>query len=113
MKNSHIKLQSHFLENAELKAISERFLGWPHRYADFRTLCILIIDRNRFHPETPIQNPGGVLRALTQRHGAGELNLVGSLIGVSKGIEIRWGSIVNGGAILGHGSGVIVVSRAV
>ena len=71
-------------QNAELKAISERFLGWPHRYADFRTLCILIIDRNRFHPEMPIQNPGGVLRALTQRHGAGQLTLVGSLIGLSE-----------------------------
>ena len=47
-------------------------------------LCILIIDRNRFHPETPIKNPGGVLRAMTQRHVAGKLNIVGSLIGLSE-----------------------------
>ncbi len=47
-------------------------------------LCILIIDRNRFHPETPIHNPGGVLRAMTARHGAGVLNLTGSLIGITE-----------------------------
>ena len=47
-------------------------------------LCILIIDRNRFHPETPIRNPGGVLRAMTKRHAAGVLNIVGSLIGLSE-----------------------------
>ncbi len=47
-------------------------------------LCILVIDRNRFHPETPIQNPGGVLRAMTARHKAGKLNLVGSLIGLTR-----------------------------
>jgi len=47
-------------------------------------LCILIIDRNRFHPETPIHNPGGVLRAMTKRHAAGVLNIVGSLIGLSE-----------------------------
>ena len=46
-------------------------------------LAILVIDRNRFHPETPIQNPGGVLRAMTARHKAGKLNLVGSLIGLT------------------------------
>ncbi len=50
-------------------------------------LCILIIDRNRFHPETPIKNPGGVLRAMTQRHGSGHLNLVGSLIGLSERLK--------------------------
>ena len=47
-------------------------------------LCILIIDRNRFHPETPIKNPGGVLRAMTARHRAGALNLTGSLIGITE-----------------------------
>lgn len=52
---------------------------------DMRTaLCILIIDRNRFHPETPIHNPGGVLRAMTKRDAAGVLNLIGSLIGLSE-----------------------------
>ena len=52
-------------------------------------LCILIIDRNRFHPETPIKNPGGVLRAMTQRHGSGHLNLVGSLIGLSERVKVE------------------------
>jgi len=47
-------------------------------------LCILIIDRNRFHPETPIHNPGGVLRAMTKRDAAGILNITGSLIGLSE-----------------------------
>lgn len=47
-------------------------------------LCILIIDRNRFHPVTPIKNPGGALRAMTRRHGQGKLNLVGGLIGLSE-----------------------------
>ena len=47
-------------------------------------LCILIIDRNQFHPETPIHNPGGVLRAMTKRHRAGVLNIIGSLIGLSE-----------------------------
>ncbi len=51
-------------------------------------LCILVIDRNRFHPETPIQNPGGVLRALTARHKAGKLNLVGSLIGLTARLDL-------------------------
>jgi len=50
-------------------------------------LAILIIDRNRFHPETPIKNPGGVLRAMTARHKAGKLNLVGSLIGLTERIK--------------------------
>lgn len=47
-------------------------------------LCILIIDRNRFHPDTPIKNPGGVLRAMTRRQAAGKLNIVGSLIGLKE-----------------------------
>ena len=51
-------------------------------------LAILIIDRNRFHPDTPIQNPGGVLRAMTARHKAGTLNLVGSLIGLTERMDV-------------------------
>ena len=51
-------------------------------------LAILIIDRNRFHPDTPIQNPGGVLRAMTARHKAGKLNLVGSLIGLTERMDM-------------------------
>ena len=52
---------------------------------DFRAaLCVLITDANRDHPITPIRKPGGHLRALTQRHRAGQLNLVGSLIGLAE-----------------------------
>ena len=47
-------------------------------------LCILIIDRNRFHPVTPILKPGGFLRGMTRRQKAGSLNIVGSLIGLSE-----------------------------
>jgi len=47
-------------------------------------LCVLITDANRTHPVTPIRSPGGHLRALTQRHKAGQLNLVGSLIGLAE-----------------------------
>ncbi len=48
-------------------------------------LCILVIDRNRFHPDTPVKNPGGVL---TARHKAGKLNLVGSLIGLTERLDV-------------------------
>ena len=47
-------------------------------------LCVLITDANRNHPVTPIRKPGGHLRALTQRHRTGQLNLVGSLIGLAE-----------------------------
>nr|WP_302477333.1 replication initiation protein RepC [Ruegeria atlantica] len=43
-------------------------------------LYILIIDRNRFHPETPIRSPGGVRVEMTRRHANGELRLNASLI---------------------------------
>lgn len=45
-------------------------------------LCILVIDRNRFHPNTPIKSPGGVLRAMTKRHAAGNLQLANSIFGL-------------------------------
>ncbi len=51
------------------------------------TLCVLVIDSNRFHPVTPIRRPGGALRAMTRRHAAGDLNLVGSLIGLQNHIS--------------------------
>lgn len=47
-------------------------------------LCVLIIDANRNHPTTPVRNPGGALRAMTARHKAGKLNIVGSLIGLAR-----------------------------
>lgn len=46
------------------------------------SLCVLIIDRNRFHPVTPIRNPGGALRAMTRRHARQELSLERSLFGL-------------------------------
>lgn len=52
---------------------------------DFRAaLCVLVTDANRDHPATPIRKPGGHLRALTRRHRVGQLNLVGSLMGLAE-----------------------------
>jgi len=60
------------------------YMAAQEQMGDMATaLCILIIDRNRFHPETPIRNPGGALRSMAKRHAAGALNIVGSLIGLS------------------------------
>ncbi len=53
------------------------------------TICILIIDNNRNHPTKPIHSPGGVLRAMTRLFKAGELNLIGSLIGLSERVRCR------------------------
>ena len=51
---------------------------------DRAALCVLVIDANRNHPTHPIKSPGGVLRAMSQRHAAGSLNLAHSLIGLAK-----------------------------
>ncbi len=45
-------------------------------------VAVIIIDRNMDHPETPIINPGGVLRALTARAQAGDLHLHKSVFGI-------------------------------
>ena len=45
-------------------------------------LALLVIDRNRFHPDTPILNPGGALRAFTARARIGELDLTRSILGI-------------------------------
>ena len=45
-------------------------------------LALLVIDRNRFHPDAPILNPGGALRAFTKRARAGELDLTRSILGI-------------------------------
>lgn len=47
-------------------------------------LCLLVIDANRTHPVTPVLNPGGLLRAMTRRHAKGQLNLYGSLKGLTE-----------------------------
>ena len=47
-------------------------------------ICLLIIDANMRRSSNPVQNPGGMLRAMTRQHKAGRLNLVGSLIGLDQ-----------------------------
>jgi replication initiation protein RepC len=48
------------------------------------TLAVLLLDANRTHPSAPVRNPGGTLRALTERHRTGRFNLVGGLIGLAR-----------------------------
>lgn len=50
----------------------------------FAALCVVVTDANRTHPVTAVLNPGGHLRAMVRRHRAGNLNLVGSLIGLDE-----------------------------
>ena len=45
-------------------------------------IALLVIDRNRFHPVTPVINPGGALRAFTERARRGELNLTRAILGI-------------------------------
>ena len=56
---------------------------------DRAALCVLVIDANRNHPTHPIKSPGGVLRAMSQRHAAGSLNLAHSLIGLAKRTRLQ------------------------
>jgi replication initiation protein RepC len=61
------------------------------RYA--AAVAVLIIDRNIHHPATPIKSPGGVLRAMTTRASAGELNLHQSLFGILERDEREGGAL--------------------
>ena len=45
-------------------------------------LALLVIDRNRSHPDSPILNPGGALRAFTARAREGKLDLARSILGI-------------------------------
>ena len=45
-------------------------------------LALVIIDRNRFHPQAPVISPGGTLRAFTDRAKTGELDLSRAVIGI-------------------------------
>ena len=45
-------------------------------------VALLVIDRNRFHPVTPVRSPGGALRAFTDRARRGELNLTRAILGI-------------------------------
>ena len=47
-------------------------------------IAVLLLDANRDHPTAPVHNVGGALRAMTRRYRGGSLNLVGSLIGLSR-----------------------------
>jgi len=45
-------------------------------------VAVIIIDRNRQHPIIPVVNPGGVLRGMTAKAKAGDLNLHRSLYAI-------------------------------
>lgn len=45
-------------------------------------LALLVLDRNRTHPQTPVRNPQGALRAMVRRAREGQLNLDASLFGI-------------------------------
>ncbi len=49
---------------------------------DIAFLALLVIDRNRYHPTAPIQNPGGAMRAFTQRAKDGKLNLALAILSI-------------------------------
>jgi len=48
------------------------------------TLCVLVLDANRDHPQTPVRNAGGALRGMIRAHKRGNLNLIGSVIGLQR-----------------------------
>ena len=45
-------------------------------------LTLIVMDRNRFHPKSPVLNPGGALRAFTERAREGRLDLARSVAGI-------------------------------
>lgn len=47
-------------------------------------LCVLVLDANRDHPQSPVRNPGGALRGMLRAHRGGKLNIVGSVIGLQR-----------------------------
>ncbi|MDE3120564.1 MAG: hypothetical protein KGK00_02215 [Paracoccaceae bacterium] len=52
-------------------------MGWADAF-----ISLVVIDRNRFHPTSPVISPGGTLRRFTELHRKGRLSLVRSLIGI-------------------------------
>ena len=50
----------------------------PHR----AFLALVVIDRNQYHPQTPVQNPGGALRAFSAKARGGGLDLARSVAGI-------------------------------
>ena len=55
----------------------EATLGWLDAL-----VALIVIDRNRTHPKTPVRNPGGLLRDLARRRMAGTLDLGATVMGV-------------------------------
>lgn len=51
---------------------------------DRATISVLILDARRCHADTPIFSAGGYLRGMIRAWQAGQLNLMGSLIGLSE-----------------------------
>lgn len=45
-------------------------------------LAVLILDRNRTHPTSPVHSPGGALRAMTNRARSGDLNIDASIFAI-------------------------------
>ncbi|WP_020592826.1 plasmid replication protein RepC [Kiloniella laminariae] len=45
-------------------------------------VCVLIADKNQYHPEFPIRNPGGFLRGMINKAKSGELKLHRSIFGI-------------------------------
>ena len=60
-------------------------------------LSLIIIDRNRFHPKSPVASPGGALRAFAAKAREGGLNLAGSVEGIR--VRTRKGLQPKGAAV--------------
>ena len=48
------------------------------------TMAMLILDASRDRPGLPVRNPGGYLRGMARAAERGDLNIIGSLIGLSE-----------------------------
>ena len=51
---------------------------------DLATICVIVTDANRDHPQIRVRNPGGYLRGMTHAYRCGTLNIMGSLIALSQ-----------------------------
>ena len=61
----------------------EAALGWLDAL-----VALVVVDRNRTHPRTPVRNPGGLLRDLARRRQTGTLDLAASVMGVWRREEL-------------------------
>ena len=62
----------------------EAALGWLDAL-----VALVVVDRNRRHPKTPVRNPGGLLRDLARRRRAGTLDLAASVMSVWRRADPR------------------------